>query len=400
MWEITDRGFLPTADPIKTLVSNKEYHYGQAGCDPYITRLEHIPSHIPQWIEGRKLREELVHAIKEVTPYMVGRNFDYVLDRTPNEEYLERLMHLFTYMASSYVYARYENPATRIPSEIAIPLVKIAEKLDRKPILSYASYCLTNWERMDLNEPIKLDNISLLSNFCAREVGKADEDWFILVHVDIEQAAADGVSACKQLLENPWRDEVANIVTANDMLTKIFVSLAKMNKTLKKMPEQCSPDNYFRWVRPYIFSFNNVVYEGCFDNKPQTFRGETGAQSSIIPAFLSALGVKHQDSMLTHHLAEMRDYMPAPHRRFLQNLEGLAANNQEISLRSLSQRDPVLRDIYNECVNEIISFRNLHFEFAVNYIQKKVENPAGTGGTPYVPWLKQLREETEAHLLP
>ena len=400
MWEITDRGFLPGADPLKTLVNNREYHYGQAGCDPYITYLEAIPSRIPKWIEGRRLREELVHMLKEVTPHMVEKHFEHVIKRTPNEECLERLMHLFTYMASSYVYARYENPANRIPAEIAIPLVKISELLDRKPILSYASYCLTNWERIETDEPIKLDNIKLLSNFCAPEVGQQDEDWFILVHVDIEQCAADGVSACKQLLENPWKDEVTNIVTANDLLTKIFVSLAKMNKTLKKMPEQCSPDNYFRWVRPYIFSFNNVVYEGCFDNKPVTFRGETGAQSSIIPAFLSALGVQHKDSMLTHHLAEMRDYMPAPHRRFLQNLEGLAANKQEISLRSLAQRDPVLRDIYNECVNEIISFRNLHFEFAVNYIQKKVENPAGTGGTPYVPWLKQLREETESHLLP
>lgn len=400
MWEITDRGFLPTADPIKTLVTNKDYHYGQAGCDPYITHLEAIPAKMANWIEGRRLREELVHAVKEITPYMVERHFDYVLKRTPNDECLERLMHLFSYMASAYVYARYENPATRIPAEIAIPLVRVSQLLDRKPILSYASYCLTNWERMDPGDEIKLGNIKLLSNFCAQEVGKKDEDWFILVHVDIEKAAADGIAACQQLLnQSPVAGGEAY---ANDILTKLFVSLAKMNKTLAKMPDECSPDNYFRWVRPYIFSFNNVVYEGCFNNQPQTFRGETGAQSSIIPAFLAALEIKHQNSMLTHHLAEMRDYMPAPHRRFLSNLEEMVTNysGNNVGLRAFAQQNPTLKEIYNECVNEVIRFRNQHFEYAVNYISKKVENPAGTGGTPYVPWLKQLREETESHLLP
>jgi indoleamine 2,3-dioxygenase len=29
---------------------------------------------------------------------------------------------------------------------------------------------------------------------------------------------------------------------------------------------------------------NGVVYKGVFDNKPQYYRGETGAQDSIIPA--------------------------------------------------------------------------------------------------------------------
>lgn len=29
---------------------------------------------------------------------------------------------------------------------------------------------------------------------------------------------------------------------------------------------------------------NGVVYRGVYDNKPQSFRGETGAQDSIIPA--------------------------------------------------------------------------------------------------------------------
>jgi indoleamine 2,3-dioxygenase len=106
--------------------------------------------------------------------------------------------------------------------------------------------------------------------------------------------------------------------------------------------------------------------------------------------------------MLTHHLMEMRDYMPSEHRQFLSNLEEQAANtsSEGVGLRNLALKDDVLKEIYNQCVEEIIAFRNKHFEYAVNYISKKVENPSGTGGTPYIPWLKQLREETESHLIP
>ena len=47
----------------------------------------------------------------------------------------------------------------------------------------------------------------------------------------------------------------------------------------------------------------------------------------------------------------------------------------------------------------MIAFRTRHFEYAINYIQKKVDNPLATGGTPYVPWLRQLIEESKEHLL-
>lgn len=389
MWDITaDRGFLGTHDPLRSLsVKNEKYI-------PLVARLENIPACLPNWIEDRRLREELVSQLRDVSGLM-DEEFFSLLD----EANCERLMHLYSYMASAYVYARHEQPANRLPCEIAIPFVRVANLIGRKPILSYASYCLTNWERkipgpIEVN-PICLDNISLMTNFCTPEVGKQDEDWFILVHVEIEAGAAPGVFACKQLLEEanslPGYVEEYN----NHVLSDIHQSLLAMNATLERMPEQCSPDNYFRWVRPYIFSFNNVVYEGCFNNQPQTFRGETGAQSTIIPIFLAALGIKHKDSMLTHHLLEMREYMPEPHRRFLQNLL-IQQDDPAVSLREAVKLNGD-KTLYNDCISEIVRFRAKHFEFAVNYIYNKVDSPEGTGGTPYVPWLKQLKEETEEH---
>ena len=36
-----------------------------------------------------------------------------------------------------------------------------------------------------------------------------------------------------------------------------------------------------------------------------------------MPTLLSALGVRHRDSLLTTHLEDMRKYMPPAHRHFI-----------------------------------------------------------------------------------
>ncbi len=51
-------------------------------------------------------------------------------------------------------------------------------------------------------------------------------------------------------------------------------------------------------------------------------------------------------------------------------------------------------------LDRIIQFRQKHLEFAVNYIFTKVEDPSVTGGTPFMKWLAQLRDETAEHRVP
>ena len=59
---------------------------------------------------------------------------------------------------------------------------------------------------------------------------------------------------------------------------------------------------------------------------------------------------------------------------------------------------------YNNCLEEIRIFRDLHLEFAGIYIHKQsqIKNPfgggstiTGTGGTPFMKYLKKHRDETE-----
>ena len=131
--------------------------------------------------------------------------------------------------------------------------------------------------------------------------------------------------------------------------------------------------------------------------QPQKFRGETGAQSSIIPSLDAALGVTHKSDPLRVYLQEMRDYMPPKHRAFI---DALAAGP---SIRKYVMDQASARDVYNECLAWVEKFRSKHLEYAASYIhrqsQKSRSNPTevGTGGTPFMPYLKKHVVETGKH---
>src|SRR5262249_1284436 len=161
------------------------------------------------------------------------------------------------------------------PPSLAVPWHAAARSLGRPPVLSYASYALANWRRIDLAGPIALGNIALLQNF----LGGIDEEWFILVHVDIEARAAAGLTA----IRNGQRavvDRSPQLVQLH--LAEIALALERMNTTLKRMRERCDPYIYYNRVRPYIHGWKGqpampqgLIYEGVdeYGGKPQQFRG-------------------------------------------------------------------------------------------------------------------------------
>ena len=118
-----------------------------------------------------------------------------------------------------------------------------------------------------------------------------------------------------------------------------------------------------------------------------------------MPTLDGALGVEHSEDSLRHYLNEMREYMPAEHRKFIEEVES------ESMVKDIIKDSITLTDAYNQCLEEIRSFRALHLEYARTYIhnQSKQKNPFGvggstihgTGGTPFMKYLKKHRDETQ-----
>ena len=285
------------------------------------------------------------------------------------------------FLASGYVNQVSQARATFLPKNIAVPLCQACRLLGRPPILSYDGYALYNWKRFQANGPIALGNIDTLQNF----VHLYDEHWFILVHVEIEAIAAEILSAIGKAEEAlPARDEER----INAALKEISKAVWRQVAVLARIPEKMDASLYYKKFRPYIRFFEHVVYEGVAD-VPIHHRGETGAQSSIMPTLIAFMKIDHKPSKLTDHLTDMRNFMPAEHRALIAAVEAMA------DVRPLATKEA-----FNEVLEAMATFREVHLRWAQEYIHRWVDDPRGTGGTPYMKWLRQLIDETRAHKIP
>jgi len=308
----------------------------------------------------------------------------------------------FSFMAQAWVWGEAE-PSNRIAAPLAIPMVAIADRAGQPPLLTYANYVLDNWRLVNAGEPLDLDNIAMIQHF----LGGLDEAWFVLVHVAIESTASAVLAQVKPLVEAAAQGDEAR---CEALLAGMAGTWAKINAIFDRMPERCDPYIYFTRVRPYIHGWQDnpalpdgVIYEGVerFGGKGQVFRGQTGSQSSIVPVMDALMGVGHAADPLKSFLDQLHAYRPAGHRRFIDDVRATSG------LRGLASASAskALKEAYNQVILDVAAFRTRHLEYAASYIHKQGRGGAGndtevgTGGTPFMRYLKKHRDETQANLL-
>ncbi|MBF2009441.1 MAG: hypothetical protein IGS49_29445 [Chlorogloeopsis fritschii C42_A2020_084] len=373
-------GFLPTHPPANVQLPEGFWQVQQAA------------ALLPKWLTTGKIRQ-FVEKLPEVE----------VEQATLDEMQLRRLMQVYSYLTHAYVWGE-AKPVKVLPRNIAVPFYKISQSIGRPPVLSYASYALDNWVRINETEPIAIGNIIIAQNF----FGGLDEDWFILIHIDIEAKAAPALCAIPDLLKAIAQGDINKAIAALENIKNAWTNI---NTTMNRMPEGCDPYIYYNRVRPYIHGWKNnsvlpegLIYEGVevWGEKPQQFRGETGAQSSIVPTMDALFNISHEHDLLWEFLMEMRNYMPPKHRAFMEEVERRSTLRDFV--RNNMNQVPKLRDLYNDCVSLIEKFRTQHLEFANRYIHQQTakfsnDTKIGTGGTPFMRYLQKHRDESRRHLL-
>jgi indoleamine 2,3-dioxygenase len=356
-----ERGFLPARDPVPAFRADSKFSV-----------LDEIGRDLPSLLEDPGFRDYARRLKIPECPDHIDQ------DRLPEL----RLYYVRVgFLASAYINQVSQPKATTLPANLAVPLCKVATLLRRPPILSYDGYALYNWKRFDENGPIALANIDTLQDF----VHLYDEHWFILVHVAIEAIAARILAAIRSVA---LAGSTIDGDVINAALREIASALQEQIAILRRLPEKMDPALYHRTFRPYIRFFENVIYEGVSE-APMNFRGETGAQSSIMPSLVAFMKIPHQPSALTNHLIDMRRFMPVEHRRVIEEMEAMP-----------SVKDKAEPDAFNSVLEGMATFRETHYKWAHEYINRWTDDPRGTGGTPYMSWLKQLIDETRAHKLP
>ncbi len=319
----------------------------------------------------------------------------------PVEQVRTAMVH-YSFLVQAYVWGE-DNPPPHLPANLSRPICALADRLGQAPLLPYSAYVLDNWYRLDKDGPIALENIAMYQNF----YGGADENWFVLVHVAIEAEAGVLLDNAARLVRAAKDGEAAE---ATRLLREMDAAWERVYAHFGRMPERCDPYIYFHRVRPYIHGWANnpaldggMIYDGMdrYEGKPQAFRGQTGSQSSIVPAMDALFQVGHSDDPLKSFLDELHHYRPLEHRRFIEDL----AKHSTLREFVAGSNDQALKVAFNACLEQSARFRTRHLEYAASYINKQAgsipgnDPDVGTGGTPFMKYLKKHRDENRAQTI-
>ena len=377
-----ERGFLSAFDPASVRLPE------------HLTPARELALSLPHIIPTGQVRAHL-----EALPLIDTARF---CETAADAELRIAMLH-YSFMVQAYVWGE-PAPPKALPACLAVPIWQIGRAIGQPPLLPYSSYTLENWARFDPDGQIDLSNLRILQAF----EGGMDEAWFILVHVAIEARAGEMLAAIPGIVRAASEEDEPGAEAGLAACARVWDDV---NAIFDRMPERCDPYIYFHRVRPWIHGWKDnpalpggLVYEGVAETagQPQAFRGQTGSQSSIVPAMDALLNVGHAADPLKSFLDELHAYRPPAHRRFIEAIRGAS------QLRKLVAKagNKALTEAYNQNLVSLARFRTRHLEYAASYINRQARSASGndpdigTGGTPFMRYLKKHRDEAEAHLLP
>ena len=287
-----------------------------------------------------------------------------------------------------------------------------------KPFMEYAgSYALFNYRLEDPKGGMDYSNLRLIRAFEHGLDPSSSEAGFVLVHIDMVRnsgplvaGTVDALRAAGDAAAGLGGSATERRRTLNAGLDSVLGALRKINGVMETMWSKSRPTEYTSF-RTFIFGITSqsmfphgVVYEGL-DNggEPLSFRGESGANDSMVPLMDNLLQVPMPDTPLTEILRDFREYRPSNHKAFLLHVK---ERSLEVDLKryalALGQAPPAAeeerellretRSLWVQILDQVRDFRWRHWCFAREYILKRTSHPTATGGSPIVTWLPNQLE--------
>ncbi|KAK4131570.1 Indoleamine 2,3-dioxygenase [Trichocladium antarcticum] len=423
---ITRNGFLPETQPLGRLPH------------PYYSPWESLVGSLAASIQDRTLRPQVDRLPVLSTEYLT------------TEPEWRRACVVLGFLTHGYVWGG-DVAAEVLPPSIAVPLLAVSDHLGIPPVATYACVNLWNFRStspaLDLTD---LDALHALHTF----TGTRDESWFYVVSVAME---ARGAAIIPTMLDALASLTARDLPAATAALASLTACIAALGALLARMDENCRPLVFYHRIRPFLAGSKNMAaaglpngvfyHEGDGDGDGdgdgragqwRQLRGGSNGQSSLIQFLDLVLGVEHtahgnsnpdKPQEMSFH-EEVRGYMPAPHRRFLQHVAETYPGGMRQGVAELleggrlSVEQGRLQDAFQTATRTLAEFRNQHLQMVARYIiipsrqpngdqgvnlatassRLKTESGAkmatsggeltGTGGTALLPFLKQSRDET------
>ncbi|XP_074784466.1 indoleamine 2,3-dioxygenase 2-like [Athene noctua] len=365
---------------------------------PYGPWME-IARDLPRLIASHRLRSH-VHQM----PQLSARHL-----RGREELHLAHLV--LSFITMGYLWQEGEEGTVKVlPQNLAVPFWEVSQALGLPPILCHADFVLANWRRKDPDGPLEIENLDTIISLPGAESLRG----FILVTLLVEKAAVPGIKAIVQAIHAILQ---LDHETLHEALQELAEAIGDMTKALARMHDFVDPAVFYAVIRIFLSGWKDnpampggLVYEGVSD-EPLAYSGGSAAQSTVLHAFDELLGIRHSEES-SAFLRRMRQYMPPPHRAFVEEIRRAPPLRQHV----LSSGDARLRAAFNRCVCALADFRSYHITIVTKYIAVAAakakagraepgDGPAvgkppsaletkGTGGSHIFSFLKSVRDTT------
>ncbi|KAL9956821.1 hypothetical protein ACROYT_G038362 [Oculina patagonica] len=373
-------GFIPEKEPLQCLPE-------------YFSPWEEVARDLPQLV---KKTEDLRQKIKDLP----------LLDHSKlsSEDEWKRAHLVLACISHSYVWCKGDKGVAKIlPKCLAVPWVAVAHHLDIPPVITHCSYALYNWRYIDPSRPLSMDNLKL----SVMMTGTWTEEGFVKIPLQVELEFGKGYHSIIDGQKSVVNGDSTGVLKA---LMSLKETIVRLKTAFLRIYDVCDPDEFYHDLRPFLAGWHGnpalpdgLIYEGVSE-RPLQYNGGSAAESSVFQVLDAALGVSHSKDTDScsggQFLERMRYYMPPKHRAFVEAV----SNGPSIRKFALMSGDPNLVEEYNNCVEKLKDFRNVHLQVVARYImipanRGKENNEQGmalrgTGGSGLMSFLKQIRNET------
>ena len=281
--------------------------------------------------------------------------------------------------------SNYNLARTELPKQLAIPLLQLSKKNDVFPWMDYAyGYGLNN--AVLINDDKKSYNsYKTVRTFS----GSQSEEGFINVHVAMVAQSGDLLAYQQECLSNISNNERNNF---NTNLKNHFEIFSNIVETLQTMWKASSYKDYLTF-RTFIMAQkgNSICYPDEsikfiteYGEEEHSYRGETGAQDSMIPSIDNFLQLLYPRNKLTEYLFDLRQYRPKDHQEYI-NFVG--ESSTKLNFKEYCYNSSYSCILLLKNLNCLRMFRKKHWNLTKKYIIENTKHPVATGGTPITTWL-------------
>ncbi len=197
---------------------------------------------------------------------------------------------------------------------------------------------------------------------------------------------------------------IDNVNEFNKHLKDHYLILSNIVETLQTMWKASSHNEYLSF-RTFIMAQkgNHICYPDetiTFNllndtEKVFSFRGETGAQDSIIPSVDSFLHLDYPKNKLTEYLFDLRNYRPKDHQEYINFVN---KSSKELNFKQYVYKNNDSCILLLKNLNCLRMFRKKHWNLTKKYIIENTKHPVATGGTPITTWLPNQLGATLAYM--